>query len=170
MPDKDLEGKTPADTSQGADASESSRPGKPDQALVPAAIPQPLTPEEERTWAMLAHLSILANLITGLLGIAFALIVYLTYKDRSRYVARQSLQAFIFQLVAWFGGGVVVVISWIIICLLMFVLVGFCLIPLGIVISAIPLAALCYGVVAAVQCKDGQDFKYWMVGDWIRER
>ncbi len=117
---------------------------------------------------MLAHLSILANLVTGLLGIACALVIYLVYKDRSRYVAFQALQAVVFQLVAWLGGGIIVAIAWIIISLLMVVLVGICLIPLGIIISAIPLAALCYGVLAGIQCNEGQDFRYWLVGDWVR--
>jgi uncharacterized Tic20 family protein len=136
--------------------------------IAPVAGVQPLTPEQERTWAMLAHLSILANLVTGLLGIAIALVIYLVYKDRSRYVAFQSLQAVVFQLIVWLGGGVVVAMAWIVISLLMIVLVGFCLIPLGIVISVIPLAALCYGVLAGIQCNEGQDFRYWLVGDWVK--
>lgn len=163
----DKESGLPADQPKEAGVSETNQSRQPAAGLAPVPQRQPLSSEEERTWAMLAHLSILANLITGLLGIAFALIVYLAYKDRSRYVADQAMQAFVFQMVAWFGGGIVVAIAWIIIVLLMFVLVGFCLIPLGIVISAIPLAAVCYGVVAAYQCNQGQDFRYWMVGEWV---
>ncbi len=53
---------------------------------------------------MLAHLSILANLVTGLLGPVIALVIYLALKDRSRYVAEQAMQSFIFQLVWWVGG------------------------------------------------------------------
>jgi len=145
---------------------------QPGYSIAPASgvqglTPEALTPEQERTWAMLAHLSILANLITGLLGTAIALVIYLVYKDRSQYVAFQSLQAVVFQLIAWLGGGIIVALAWIFISLLMFVLVGFCLIPLGIVISIIPLAALCYGVLAGVQCNEGQDFRYWLVGDWV---
>ena len=62
-----------------------------------------MSPSDERTWAMLAHLSILANLITGALGPVIALIIYLVYKDQSRYVADQALQAFLFQLIWWVG-------------------------------------------------------------------
>ncbi len=47
---------------------------------------------------MLAHLSILINLFTGVLGPVAALIIYLVYKDRSRYVAYQAMQSFIYQL------------------------------------------------------------------------
>lgn len=41
----------------------------------------PLSPDDERTWAMLAHLSVLLNLVTGFLGIIAALIIYLLYKN-----------------------------------------------------------------------------------------
>ena len=54
--------------------------------------PARLSPSEERMWAMLAHLSVLINLVTGAFGPIVALIIYLVYKDRSRYVAYQSLQ------------------------------------------------------------------------------
>src|SRR5256885_13126322 len=49
------------------------------------------------TWAMVAHLTVLLNLVTGFLGVVAALVIYLVFKDRSRYVAYQSLQAFVFQ-------------------------------------------------------------------------
>ena len=72
----------------------------------PNPAPAPLSPSEERTWAMLSHLSVLANLFTGFLGPVAALIIYLVYKDRSRYVAYQSLQSLIMQGVLWIGGGI----------------------------------------------------------------
>jgi uncharacterized Tic20 family protein len=50
---------------------------------------------------MLAHLSVLLNLVTGFLGVGAALVVYLVYKDRSRYVAYQAMQAFLMQLIFW---------------------------------------------------------------------
>ncbi len=61
---------------------------------------------------MLAHLSVLLNLVTGFLGVAAALIIYLIYKDRSRYVAYQSMQAFLFQLLFWAGGGLLIGVMW----------------------------------------------------------
>ena len=57
---------------------------------------------------MLAHLSVLLNLVTGFLGIVAALVIYLILKDRSRYVGSQAMQAFVFQLVFWAGGGVAI--------------------------------------------------------------
>ena len=72
------------------------------QPLPVSNLPQTpvrLSPSEERTWAMLAHLSVLINLVTGALGPIAALLIYLVYKDRSRYVAFQSLQSLLLQLI-----------------------------------------------------------------------
>jgi uncharacterized Tic20 family protein len=131
------------------------------------SIPGPLSPSEEYTWATLAHLSVLLNLITGMLGPVAALIVYLVYKDRSRYVAYQSMQAFIFQLIWWIGGGVLVGLAWTITGILTAVCIGLCLFPTAILISLIPIAALVYGVIGAVQCNQGANFRYWLIGDWV---
>ncbi len=127
-----------------------------------------LPTSEERTWAMLAHLSVLANLLTGFLGPVIALIIYLVYKERSRYVAYHSLQSFIFQLIWWVGAGVVAGIAWTISGVLALVLIGCCLMPFALVVSLMPIAALIYGVVGAVQCSQGNDFRYWLIGDWVR--
>lgn len=128
----------------------------------------PLTPQEERQWAMLAHLGVLANLFSGFLGPAVPLAIYLIYKDRSRYVAYQSLQGLVFQLIWWVGGGVLTGIAWAITGTLSTVLIGLLCIPFACVISAMPLVALVYGVYAGIQCNQGADFKYWLIGDWFR--
>ena len=118
---------------------------------------------------MLAHLSILLNLVTGLLGPVGALIIYLVYKDRSRYVAYHSLQSLIFQLIAWVGGGILTAVAWTITGVLSAILVGLLCIPIALVISLIPLGAIVYGIIGGIQCNQGQDFRYWLVGDWVRE-
>jgi uncharacterized Tic20 family protein len=132
----------------------------------PYSPPPPLTPSEERTWAMVSHLSILANLVTGFLGPVIPLVIYLAFKDRSRYVAFQSMQAFIFQLIAWVGAGLLAVIAWTISGVLAVILIGCLIMPIALLLSIIPLAALVYGVIGAVQSDQGQNFKYWLVGDW----
>jgi uncharacterized Tic20 family protein len=128
----------------------------------------PLSPSDERTWAMLAHLSVLANLATGFLGPVIALVIYLVYKDRSRYVAYQSMQAFVFQLIAWVGGGVLVGVAWAISDILTAVFIGLLCMPFACLLSFLPLGALVYGIIGGVQCSQGQDFRYWLVGDWVR--
>lgn len=130
--------------------------------------PETLSQADERTWAMLSHLSILINLITGFLGPVAALVIYLIYKDRSKYVAYQSLQSFILQLITWVGGGIIIATAWIITGILSAVLIGICLIPISIILSLIPVAAVVYGIIAAVKCNQGEDFKYWLIGDWVR--
>ena len=130
--------------------------------------PLPLTPEEERQWAMIAHLGVLVNLVSGFLGPVVPLGIYMVYKDRSRYVAYQSLQALIFQLIWWVGGGVLAGIAWAITGALSAVVVGLLCIPFACIISAMPLVALGYGVYGGIQTSQGQDFKYWLVGDWMR--
>ena len=135
-------------------------------------IPQtplpPLTIEEERQWAMVAHLGVLANLVSGFLGPVVPLAIYMIYKDRSRYVAYQSLQALIFQLIWWVGGGILAGIAWAISGILSAVLIGLLCMPFACLLSAIPLAALGYGIYGGIQTSQGQDFKYWLVGDWMR--
>lgn len=135
---------------------------------MPQITPTRLTPEEEHQWAMIAHLGVLVNLISGFLGPLVPLGIYMIYKDRSRYVAYQSLQALIFQLIWWIGGGVLTGIAWAITGALSAVIVGLLCIPFACIISAMPLAALGYGIYGGIQTSQGQDFKYWLVGDWMR--
>jgi uncharacterized protein len=132
----------------------------------------PLSASEERTWAMIAHISVLANLVTGFLGPVVALVTYLLFRDRSKYVAYQSLQAFLFQLIWWGAGGILLGIMWAITGLLSLLVVGILLIPVACILTpfflVMPIIALIYGVIAAVKTSQGEDFKYWLIGDWVR--
>jgi hypothetical protein len=130
--------------------------------------PPPLSPSDERTWAMLAHLSVLINLVTGMFGPIVPLVIYFVFKDRSRYVAYQSLQAFIFQLLWWVGGGAVIGGVWVITAILIPFLIGLLCLPVAIVVSFLPVAVIVYGVVAGIRASQGEDFKYWLIGDWVR--
>ena len=138
----------------------------------PYIPPQTMAPGDERTWGMLAHLSTLLNLVTGFGGPIAALIIYLVYKDRSRFVAYHAMQAMVFQLIWWFGGGVLIGLMWAIVGALSAIIIGIVLIPVAAVITPLlalmPVGALIYGIVGAVQTNQGQDFKYWLVGDWVR--
>ena len=130
--------------------------------------PAPLSEADARQWAMFAHLSVLLNLVTGLLGVAVPLIIYMIYKDRSRYVAYQSLQALIFQLIWWIGGGLLTGMAWAITGVLSALLIGLLCIPIACIISAMPLVALGYSIYGGVEASQGKDFKYWLIGDWVR--
>jgi uncharacterized Tic20 family protein len=129
----------------------------------------PLTPDEERTWAMLAHLSVLINLFTGFLGGIFAIVIYFIYKDRSRSVAYHAMQSFLFQSITWLAAGLIAAFFITIGSVFaIFIIPLLCLVPGFLILLAIP-ASLIYGVVGAVQVNNGEDFKYWQVGDWVRE-
>ncbi len=130
--------------------------------------PRLVTTSEERTWAMFAHLSVLINLVTGILGPVVAAIIYFAYRDRSRYVAYHAMQSLLLQLIVWVGGGIIIGGAWLITGLLSLVLIGLCLIPFAIAISFLPVVAPVYGIVGAVKTSQGDDFRYWLIGDWVR--
>jgi uncharacterized protein len=136
---------------------------------VTAFTPPPLLPSDERMWAMLAHMSVLLNLVTGFLGAIAAIVIYYSYKDRSRLVAYHAMQAFIFQAITWLGAGLLAglfiglgsAFAILIIPLL-------CLIPGFLFLLFIPIS-LIYGVIGGVKVNNGEDFRYWQVGDWVRD-
>jgi len=132
------------------------------------SVSTPLSASEERTWAMLAHLSVLVNLFTGVLGPMVALGIYLIFVSRSKYVAYHAMQSFLFQLVLWYGIGVM----WGIVGILSAVVIGIILIPFACILTPIFLIGMAiapiYGIFGAIQTSQGQDFKYWLVGDWVR--
>jgi uncharacterized Tic20 family protein len=140
--------------------------------LVVNLPPAAMAPGDERTWGILAHLSTLVNLVTGFGGPIAALIIYLVYKDRSRLVAYHALQAMVFQLIWWFGGGVLIGLMWAIVGVLSALVIGIVLIPVAVLITPVfallPIGALLYGIIGAVQVSQQKDFKYWLVGDWLR--
>jgi uncharacterized protein len=127
-----------------------------------------LPTSDEKNWAMLAHLSVLVNLFTAVLGPVVAGIIYLVYRDRSRYIAYHALQSLILQLIVWVGGGALIGGAWVVTGILSAFIIGLCLIPFAILISLIPLIAPVYGIIGAVRTSQGSDFKYWLIGDWVR--
>ena len=135
----------------------------------PRAGQVPLSTSEENTLALFAHLSILLNLVTGFLGLVPAAVIYFAYKDRSRYVAYQSLQAIVFQLVFFFGAALLAGIVALISAPLVLVCVGLFGILLAILLALVPIGALVYGIVAAVDTYHGRDFQYWLIGQWLRK-
>ncbi len=128
-----------------------------------------LMPSDERTWAMLAHLCVLVNLVTGFLGVIAALVIYLVFKERSHYVAYHAMQSMIMQMILWGGGGIIAAIAWTVSGVLTSVFfLGCLLMPLASLISLAPLWAVVYGIIGAIQTNQGRDFRYWLVGDWVR--
>lgn len=106
---------------------------------------------EERQWAMFAHLSaLIGGLLTGhWLGIGCflaPLIIWLVKKDTMPFVADQAKEALNF--------NITVAIAGLICGLLMFVLIGFVLLPvLGIV-------WLVMIIMAAIKANEGVTYRY----------
>ena len=120
-----------------------------------------MTPQDERTWSMLSHLSVLAGLV-GLMPFG-ALIIWLVYKDRSPRVGFHALQALWYQI-AWLvilviGGFVTFILSLVTLGLAAIVLV-----PVLILIGLIPLIHGCY---AAYKVNQGVDYRYPYIADRI---
>ena len=115
----------------------------------PSGTPTPgsAPTENERTWAMLAHLSALAGLIMPLLGIVIGpLVVWLARRDESTFVAEHAREALNF--------NISVLIGAVVCALLMLVLVGFLL---G---TALFIAWLVMTLVAAIKASEGEMYRY----------
>ena len=120
-----------------------------------------LTQSEERTWAMLAHLASLASLASlWLLGPVVAGLIWLLYRERSRYVAHQALQSVLFQLATLFVNWAV----WGVTIALMPFIVGLCLIPAAMLVT---LVLTVYPLAGAYETAQGRPFRYAIIGDVV---
>jgi len=119
-----------------------------------------MSAQDEQTWSMLAHLSVLLNIITGIGGPIAALIIWLVYRDKSQRVAFHALQSLWYQ-VAW---AVILAVGWFITVVLMFVLIGFLLVPVMAIASLVPFVHQCY---AAYKVYQGMDYRYPVIADLI---
>ncbi|MDF2704266.1 MAG: hypothetical protein K0S10_3212 [Rubrobacteraceae bacterium] len=122
-----------------------------------------MSAKDERTWSILAHLSMFLNLLTGFLGPVAALIIYLVYKDRSQRVAFHALQSMWFQI----GWLVILAVGWAISTLLLVVLIGFVLIPVMALVSVVPFVHAGY---AAYRVSKGEVYRYPFAADLVEGR
>ena len=143
------------------------------------------------TVAALAHASVLLALvfstaagIGALIGPIVALVIYLGYREKSRFVAFQAFQAFVYQalglllyvvLVTVLSSGVA--LAWTVSGVLAAVLIGFLLMPFALaltlmmvfVLVSLPLAWVGYGLYAAYLTYQGRDFRYWLIGERLAQ-
>ena len=117
-----------------------------------------MSAQDERTWSMLAHLSIFINLLTGFLGPVAALVIWLVYKDRSDRVAFHALQSMWYQI----GWLVILTVGWTIAGFLTLILIGFLLFPVMAIVSVVPFAHAGY---AAYKVNQGVDYRYPFAAD-----
>ena len=120
-----------------------------------------MSAQDERTWSMIAHLSVLAALV-GLMPFG-ALIVWLLYKDRSQKVRFHALQALWYQI-AWIVIFVVYVFVTVILSIVTLGIAAILLVPLGFLLAIVPLVHGCY---AAYQVSQGVEYRYPYIADRI---
>lgn len=106
----------------------------------------PLTPQEERTWAMAAHLSSILGVWVFFLGAVGPLVVMLTQGPRSPYVRAQSVEALNFNISVFIYS----VIAWI----LVVILIGF------LALAALFVFQIVFTIIAAVKTSNGEPYRY----------
>ena len=119
-----------------------------------------MSAQDERTWSMLAHLSVLLNIITGIGGPIAALVIWLVYRDRSRRVSFHALQSLWYQ-VAW---AVILFVGWFVTGILSIIFIGLLLIPIMLIATLVPLVHQCY---AAYKVCQGVDYRFPIIADMI---
>jgi uncharacterized protein len=117
--------------------------------------------QDERTWSVLAHLSVLVALV-GLMPFG-ALLVWLLYKDRSRKVRFHALQALWYQI-AWIAIFVVYALVTVVLSIVTLGIAAIVLVPLAFVLAIVPLAHGCY---AAYKVSQGVEYRYPYIADKI---
>lgn len=118
------------------------------------AAPAPFTPEQDKTWAALAHFG-------GILGPLPPLIIWLAVRRRGPFVNQEGREALNVQLTAWIamaGLGVLGVITAII-------GIGFVLFAL---IGVIEIVVFALAIVAGARALDGRPFRYPLTWRMVR--
>ena len=126
--------------------------GYPQQAY-PQSGPTPLSPADERTWAIAAHLS---PFLASFVGLPFLgpLVIYLVFRDRGPFVRHHAAQALNFQII--------VMIALVVFGLLSLALIG---IPF---LIATGVAAIVFQIIAAVEANNGKWYRYPLTPDWVK--
>ena len=112
----------------------------PQQPYSSVPAPQPMSPADEKLWATLVHVG---GIFFGFLP---ALIGYLVLKDRGPFVRSHTATALNFQLT--------LLIAEIVGYLLMFVLIGFLIVP------AVYVVRIVFSIIAAVKANKGEWYAY----------
>jgi uncharacterized Tic20 family protein len=117
--------------------------------------------QDERTWSVIAHLSVLAALV-GLMPFG-ALLVWLIYKDRSERVRFHAAQALWYQ-VAWIVVFMAYALVTVVLSVVTLGIAAIALVPLAFLLAVVPLAHGCY---AAYRVSQGEDYRYPMIADKV---
>jgi len=129
--------------------------GYPPPPYLPAYVRPPMSPSDERTWAMLSHLAPFAGSFLAF-PVVGPLVVYLVYRDRSPFVRRHAAAALNFQIVLLivFAVGVALAVP---LTLLTLGIGLFVALPLLLFVA---IAAVVLQIQGAVAAYRGHDFQY----------
>ncbi len=109
--------------------------------------PGPIPTQDERSWAMIAHLAAFAGFVLPLVGNMLGpLVVWLTRRDQSAFVASQAKESLNFNISVALGA----VVCW----MLIYVLIG---ILLGVMLF---FSWLALTLIAAIKASEGVDYRY----------
>lgn len=132
--------------------------GVPDPAIphsVEAPLPAVLT-QDDKMWGMLGHIGAVAGYVGGVGQWVVPLVIYLIYKDKSKFVAFHALQSLIFQSLL----GLIVLAISLCTCFLFAIPA----IVIGLVLSIGGAIAL------GLQANNGEWSEYPLVGPWARRQ
>lgn len=107
--------------------------------------PQPISPDQERTWGALAHGAALVAMIVsaGFLGFVGSLAIYLMYKDRGPFVRAHSANSLNVQIT---------MLIWLVVSVPLILLLG-----LGLLLmAAAPIVAGVLHVIGLVKAMNGE--------------
>lgn len=114
----------------------------------PYSAQTPLSPADEKTWAILTHIG----------GIFFsflpALIVYLVCKDRGPFIRQHSASALNFQLT--------MLIAALLGSVLIFAVIGI------FVVMAVSIVVIVFSIIAAIAANNGQWYRYPLSIEFVR--
>ena len=124
-----------------------------------------MSPQDERTWSILAHLSVLAWPVAGFLPVA-PLLIWMVYKDRSPRVGFHALQSLWYQ-VAWLAIFIFAGLLGVILTLVTLGLALLVLVPLAFLAPLLGLIPFVHQIYAAYRVSQGEDYRYPIVADMI---
>lgn len=110
------------------------------QSAYPAAAGAPLSPNDEKTWSLAAHLLCLVG------GFVAPLIIWLVFKGRGPFLEHHAKEALNFQIT--------VMIAWVVTIITAFILIGFVL-----MLVVLPWMIV-MPIIAAVKASSGEWYRY----------
>jgi len=119
---------------------------------------------DEKLWGMLAHLLTLLGHVIWVGQYVAPLVIYLVYKDRSRFVAFHALQALYFQLLLLAGTILLTVVS----VFIVIVTCGAGALLAALLALAYTIIALVYTIWPAIEANRGAWFELPLAGAWAR--